>query len=210
MITETQYRDRVLALAGTFQAVALVSQVARQGIVDSAPFTASINSVFVIDADNVEDVYGGVGNLTYGLTILRQHFGQSNELLDKEITRYLVGLVHLERRLVKNLQMLNTLREGIQAANAQFEIFHSTHSNIIARLADIYSNTISNLGPRIMVHGEPMHLNNPENANRIRALLLAGIRSAVLWRQKGGGRFNLLLSRKRIVRTAGTMLAGTQ
>jgi high frequency lysogenization protein len=44
------------------------------------------------------------------------------------------------------------------------------------------------LSPRIMVNGDPAHLNNPENANRIRALLLAGIRAAMLWRQSGGGR----------------------
>ncbi len=208
MTTKTQYRDRVLALAGMFQAITMVSRVAHQGIVDSAPFSVSITSIFILDADNVEDVYGGVASLTHGLTELRRHLGRTGEPLDKEITRYLMGLVHLERKLIKNRRMLETLREGIQATKAQSEVFHPTHSNVIAKLADIYGSAISTLGPRIMVHGEPIHLNNPENANRIRALLLAGIRSTVLWRQKGGGRFNLLLLRGRILQTAETLLAG--
>ncbi|MCB1807912.1 MAG: DUF489 family protein, partial [Candidatus Competibacteraceae bacterium] len=50
------------------------------------------------------------------------------------------------------------------------------------------------------------HLNRPDNANRIRTLLLAGLRSAVLWRQKGGGRLTLLLRRKALLAQAQAML----
>ncbi len=206
MNPDTQYQDRVMALAGMFQATSLVSRIAGQGIIDAAPFAASIDSIFTMDADTMENVYGGVANLKTGLNVICRQLGQTKEPVDKDVTSYTVGLIHLEHKLLKNRPMLDTLSEGIRAAQTTTDMFHSTHSNIIARLADIYSKTISTLGPRIMVHGEPVHLNNPENANRIRALLLAGVRSTVLWRQKGGGRLNLLLARKRILRIASEML----
>jgi len=44
-------------------------------------------------------------------------------------------------------------------------------------------------------------------ANKIRTLLLAGIRAAVLWRQMGGNRWQLLFSRKDIINDA-KMLIG--
>lgn len=73
---------------------------------------------------------------------------------------------------------------------------------VMASLAHAYSQTISRLNPRILVHGDPERLNDTDTANRIRALLLAGIRAAVLWRQTGGSRLKLLFRRKRIVESA--------
>ena len=78
--------------------------------------------------------------------------------------------------------------------------------NIYASLGGLYSDTISTLNPRIMVSGEPTVLNNSDNANRIRTLLLSSIRSAVLWQQLGGNRWQLLFKRKKIVSIAKTLL----
>jgi high frequency lysogenization protein len=57
-----------------------------------------------------------------------------------------------------------------------------------------------------MVAGEQRHLSDPENADRIRAVLLAGIRSAVLWRQCGGVRWKLLFHRGRLQQEARRLL----
>ena len=58
----------------------------------------------------------------------------------------------------------------------------------------------------MMVSGNPSHLKRHAVAARIRALLLAGIRAAVLWRQSGGGRLHMLLLRKRYTRIAQSLL----
>ncbi|MEK7758734.1 MAG: DUF489 family protein, partial [Pseudomonadota bacterium] len=50
-------------------------------------------------------------------------------------------------------------------------------------------------------------LSNPAIADKVRAALLAGIRSAVLWRQLGGRRWQLLFSRGKLARTAAELLA---
>src|SRR5690554_7975531 len=48
----------------------------------------------------------------------------------------------------------------------------------MAALGGAYQDTLSTLRLRIQVHGDMRHLQQPDIANRIRALLLAGIRSA--------------------------------
>jgi high frequency lysogenization protein len=198
-----------MALAGLFQAVSLVQQVAREGSADAAPFESSIESVFRIEADSIDAVYGGSARLERGLRTLCRQLARDKTQQDAEIMRYAVSLMFLERQLVRNAKMLERVREGIEIASQQSEHFSVTHENVIARLADTYASTVSQLQPRIMVQGKPEYLNTPANANRIRALLLAGMRSAVLWRQLGGNRLKLLWTRKRIVQCAQGLLEGS-
>jgi high frequency lysogenization protein len=121
---------------------------------------------------------------------------------NSELTRYAIQLLQLERKLSRNPAMLKRISEGIALARSRLEHFPMLHPNILAQLAELYSNTVSRLQPRIIVHGEPLHLQNPENVNRIRSLLLAGIRAAILWRQTGGSRWHLLFSRGRLLAEA--------
>jgi high frequency lysogenization protein len=88
---------------------------------------------------------------------------------------------------------------GIEVAQAQAESFGSVmHENVLANLGDLYHSTISTLQPRIMVNGEQEFLALPNTVNKIRALLLAGIRASMLWRQCGGARWNFLVFRKKL------------
>jgi high frequency lysogenization protein len=201
-VNQSTHQNRTLALAGVFQAASLVAQVARRGEVEADPFAASVGSLFAIDAESTEAVYGGVRGVAHGLHTLRRNLGHDTRTRDADVVRYVIGLMHLERKLAGQEAMLQAIREGIETASAQAADFSRTDANVIASLADVYTSTISTLGPRIMVRGEPTLLNEPNNANRIRALLLAGIRSAVLWRQLGGSRLWLLLSRRRVLDTA--------
>ena len=52
------------------------------------------------------------------------------------------------------------------------------------------------------------HLQVSSNAARIRALLLAGIRSARLWRQLGGSRWQMVFSRRRLLNELYPLLRG--
>jgi high frequency lysogenization protein len=201
--------DRTLALAGLFQAVSLVAQTARRGMVEQAPFEAVIRSLFVVDAEATVDIYGDLSALRHGLQVLQRQMGSSGEERDLELTRYALSLLTLERKLAARKDLLATISEGLQKAERQREHFHTTHDTVIAALADIYVNTVSTLQPRIMVTGEHGHLQNPDTANRVRALLLAGMRAAVLWNQSGGGRLQLLFKRKAFLTEAQRLLAQT-
>ncbi|MEM1232202.1 MAG: DUF489 family protein, partial [Pseudomonadota bacterium] len=72
-------------------------------------------------------------------------------------------------------------------------------------LEQIYTATISKLGHRIQVTGDPRTLAEPAVAAQIRALLLAGVRFAWLWRSLGGRRRHLVLSRRRLTATLATI-----
>jgi len=61
---------------------------------------------------------------------------------------------------------------------------------------------MSTLPYRIKVTGSAQHLNNPQVADVVRTLLLCGVRAAFLWRQLGGSRLNLMISRGMIRETA--------
>lgn len=201
--------DQTLALAGIFQATVQVQRIAREGRVESETFEHSLKSIFVIDAETTDAVYGGVASLREGLRALVANLSGDAAQRDMEQTRYAITLLHLERKLRARADLLGQIGSGIENARRQAEHFSMTHENVIANLADLYSRTISTLTPRIMVTGEHGYLNQPDNASRVRALLLAGIRSAVLWRQSGGGRLKLLFRRRQYLDEAQRLLRGT-
>jgi len=197
--------DRALALAGIYQACCLVVNIAHQGTADSVAQEVCIRSLFVTSPKDTADVFGGASmiaeNLRIGLDTLVEQFSETDKR-DVELTRYVISILALERKLGRNNAMLQHLSVGIDKARLQAEHFSPCHENVIANLADLYVNTISTLSPRIIVRGEHGHLANPLNASRVRALLLAAVRSAILWRQCGGSRWHLLFQRRSIVTAA--------
>jgi high frequency lysogenization protein len=204
-------QDRVLALAGTFQAARLVQQLARQGRADPGPFRASVESVLALDAPGVADVYGGAAGVRTGLELLRDKLGGAAGPHDLEIAKYVVAMMQLEAALRRRPEVSDAIRRGIETVKAQMEFFEppddeSLHPRLVEKLAELYTQTLSTLSPRIMVSGEQGHLASPNIAAAVRAALFAGIRSAVLWRQLGGTRWQLLLARRRLAGEAAQWL----
>lgn len=198
--------DRTLALAALFQAAQLVQDVARRGHADDADVTTSIGSLFLIDAPSTIAIFGAPERLATGLRTLIERLGARGNTESLEVTRYVIALLHLERKLMRHNTILETLRIGIRRIDNQANYFSTTHPNVLAALGELYQATLSTLQPRIMVGGEPGYLADNHRASLIRALLLAGIRAAVLWRQLGGNRLQLLIGRRRIQETAQELL----
>lgn len=191
-------RDRVIALAGVFQAAHLVQKTARQGKTDQEAMAGSIHSLFQLDPEDVPAVFATAEGIRLGLNILNQQFSGETRR-DNEIIRYSLSLMLLERKLAGQPQELAKIRDDILQIQSRLDHYPEVHVNILAALANIYLENISSMRPRIIVPGEPVYLQNPEIVNRVRALLLAGIRAAMLWRQTGGRRLHLLWSRKSYV-----------
>lgn len=198
--------NQTIALAGIAQACSLVRQLANTGNADADAMSASIASVLKIDSDSVIDVYSGINGIRHGLEQLDKQLSSRMEA-DPEQARYAAQLVHLQKQLSRNQQMMQQIHIGITKAQAQSEHFGVMHENVLANLADVYHSSISTLQPRIMVNGDPQHLGNPSVVNKIRSLLLAGIRASLLWRQCGGSRWHLLLHRKKLQEEAKRLLA---
>jgi high frequency lysogenization protein len=194
---------RVIALAGLFQAIALVRAVATRGSADTRAMQHSFASVFKIDADSPVDVFGGIGNLRLGLETLVAQLGEAGKR-DLTVTRMAIQVLRLERTLANRSDTLRALRSGIDGMRTASE---SGQVDLSARLADLYAQTLSHLQPRIMVEGNPAYLQQPVQVNQIRALLLAAVRGAVLWRQLGGSQLRLLFRRRQYAMLARGLLA---
>ena len=70
---------------------------------------------------------------------------------------------------------------------------------MLASISGMYQDTLSKLSFRIQVHGDSRFLQQPQVANQVRAILMSGIRAAMLWRQLGGKRWHLIFKRKALL-----------
>lgn len=203
MTMNDRERDRVIALAALVQTVTLVRQIAETGQVNQTEFETLLHSLLAIDAVTTETVYGDLSQLKPGIKQLNKQLSDKKSQADTTLLRYIFSLLHLERKLAKRPAMLDLISREIEQIPQQIDYFGDINNpQIIARFADIYHRTISELSPRIQVHGNPQFLQQPDNINRIRALLLAGIRAAILWHQKGGRRWQFIFQSNKILKIA--------
>lgn len=188
------FRSRVLALAGLLQALRLVRQIADTGHAEAAAERVVLDSVFRIDADSVDDVYGGAGSVRAGLMLLRDYLTDLRG--DDALPKLAKAILQIERRFVADAGMAEHVLEGIRTLGGIAEHQGSIHPDAISRLGQLYADTISHLRPKVIVQGNPHYLQQPEVVAEIRALLLASLRSAVLWRQMGGSMWDFVFSRR--------------
>ena len=197
--------ERVIALAGALQAAALVRALAMRGQAETGPLHASLASIFKIDADNAADVFGGVSNLRLGLETLVAQVDSSQR--DLVLTRLLINIMRVERATVRHADVMNALREGIEAIASDAASAQTDPTESTSQLAELYTATLSTLRPRVLVEGNPRFINDPHNVERIRALLMAAVRATVLWRQLGGSQVRLFFRHRQYAMMARGLLA---
>ena len=188
---------QTLALASIFQTTALVHQLASTGQCDNHSNKASLNSI-VSQSDDVDEIFSSPEDLRVGFESLKTLL-EKKPISMQNIMLYSTALINLEKKLMKKPQLLTQISAEIDHIKKQ-DFFDIHHSNSIARLAELYKNTLGSLNPTIMVRGEQIYLINRHTANHIRALLLAGIRAVSLWKSQGGKTWHLLLNKKKTLR----------
>lgn len=204
---EKTLTNQAIALAGLSQAILLVQQIARRGVVDRDDMQVCLASTLKVDADDILDVYGGLRGLATGLKQLDKQLSEPRQV-DPELARYASTLIFLERQLMQKPEMVEAIGVAVKRAGAAADKTGALlDDEVIEALAYGYQQTLSQLKPRVVVSGEQRFLADEHNGNRIRALLLAGIRSVVLWRQAGGVRWKLLFIRSRLQHEARRLLA---
>lgn len=195
-------QNRTIALAGVCQAAHFANELASTGKVrDQNGLEATLNSLYVLDSDDISEIYGNdMQNLTTGLKTLSYAFNRDNDYIT--ILKYALTLLTLERKLIKLPEYLGKIQKGILDSTT-LQLPNDKYSTaVFTKLANTYSSTISLLQPRIILNGKPEYLKQPYITEKIRATLLAGVRSAVLWSQMGGTQWQLLFKRKLLVETA--------
>ncbi|WP_237457334.1 high frequency lysogenization protein HflD [Pseudomaricurvus sp. HS19] len=204
---KTQWMHQTLALAGIFQAAALVEELAKTGFVPSRYQQTSIASLFKINPDSTLEVYGGdASGLELGLQVMLNVLRQKQVRQHPDALRYVLGMLHLQKKMMGRKDMLGVISKRLQQISEQADHFGCCHENVLASIGGLYGDTISTFRFRIQVMGDFNYLQQARIANQVRALLFAGIRSATLWRQVKGSRLQLLIQRKRLAACAEELL----
>jgi high frequency lysogenization protein len=201
-------KKRTMALAGIFQATELVRQAANHGTWSGYAADTCLDSLLAIEADTVDEIYGSASHLRLGAETLISVLQGDRRYM--ESLGYAVSIMQLENNFRKKQAMqahIGTELLSIGDYDDDTEI-HEIKDLQAKKIAELYTKTISTISPRIVINGRPQHLQVDRTVNWIRTLLFSSLRSAVLWRQMGGGRFNLMFGRKKMLEQAQALLPG--
>ena len=183
----TDYRS--LSLAGVVLSAELVHACATGTDQDPVATAAVKRAIGTQHADNLREVFGQVTDYRSGVTAaiatLEGKPGNSEPL------RYSLQLVELANLLRRSPNVVDRLGR---------ELDQLPQDPTDQELARVYQASISTLGKRIQVTGNPALLQQDAVADSIRTLLLGGVRFAWLWYQLGGRRWHLVLKRKELLR----------
>lgn len=219
-ISLSERQQRTLALAAVFQSAQLAHLLAYGDSVygehpASRYFIASMQACLNIQTGTITNrnplLYFQMADLSCGLQALERSLTQpfstspKSRLPQKDLakypTSYALALLQLEKKVYKNPEFIQKIEQMRQQVIKQLSFFdyQYLHQNIIANLAQCYSQTASTLKPRIMIKGYSEALKNQQQANMIRAALLTGLQAAHLWRQLGGSSWGFVFGKAKIV-----------
>jgi high frequency lysogenization protein len=133
-----------------------------------------------------------------GLRLLGTHLGKEQEP-DEILLKLAMMVLQLERHFEKQADVVQAIHDGILKIAPKAAELGSSHPDVLSALGSLYADTLSHLRPKVVVQGNPHYLKQPPVVAEIRALLLAAVRSAVLWRQLGGSYWNFMFSRQRML-----------
>ena len=199
-------RDQTIALAGVYQAATMAHELANSGAIrDHKSWHASLDSLYRMDVESTEAVYDhDMTSLALGLNTMIKSFNKDSHYIN--VIKYTITLLNLGAKVLQRPDMLDTIDKGLQDSKVLQQNDDPYNPAVIAKLAQVYSKTISQMQPRVVVAGQPFHLKDQGITEKIRAILLTGIRAAVLWKQVGGGQLQLLFKRKAYIEEAKQLL----
>ena len=198
----SRVENRVLALAGIAQCSKLVQDIARRGRASEDAKRETLARIIVFDESDPEIALGGIESNALGLVDLMVK--RADPFLMERV-RTITAIVNLERFLCKQPQVIRTLRSRLETFAEWLGSSDIDSPTSVDELAAIYTETLSHLGPRIMIKGEQSYLEDQRNVNEIRALLLAGVRCAYVFSELGGKKWHLFLNRKSTASIAGQL-----
>lgn len=201
-------RDKTIAFAGMLQASELVRQIATSGQCSQQAAHASIGSIFSRNPESTEDVYGGLGGVRMGLRVMVELFSARHGQDGLQALNYSLGLAKLGTKIErdrKRQQLLGSELDLIEKAWQDAE--GKIDDSVTSQLADVYQRHVSTMDFRLSISGRPEYLQQTEKVAFVRSLLLAGLRSAFLWRQVGGRQWRLVFQRRGMLEQAEALLA---
>ncbi len=208
---------RTIAISAIYEVALNIKDIAWNGSNQLTSVDALLSPILRKEDqdENPINIYGNKDNIENGINCFKESL-QSSQKVDREVNRYVYSLIYLANKLNSNTNMLTYINReldhirdltGYEQSTSENDNFYAIDDeHIIRQLATIYQNSISKLGPRILISGKSDFLAQEETAQTIRALLLSGIRSAILWHRNGGSRLQLLFNRNAYINSSVDLL----
>ena len=209
--TFSNWEHQNIALCAVAQCAALVHELAIGKEIRQSQLASAINPLLILNPESVEQVYPNLESLTLGFSTLQSILGSNRLKQNSQIRRYITEILILRKSLSKNMIMQSVVRAGLSNLEPirpslidcmqtnQQEINEQNYT--FEEISSLYRKTLSTLKHRIKVAGKVKFLKNEIVSNKIRGLLFAGVRSAVLWHQLNGRYWRLFIYNKRISNT---------
>ena len=203
-------RSESIALAALFQCCTQINRIAHTGYCDEQAVSTVFRALLVTNPKTIEDIYK-ISELKTGFRGLIEGFSAEGitDNSANELVKLAMQVISLTDRIVRNTSLYNrlsneidTLKDQIEKACPDFLEGKTSvvlSSENVEKFAQLYQSLISPNFSKLLIFGEERFLSSTENQNRIRALLLAGIRAVVLWNQVGGKKLYLMFRRKDIL-----------
>ena len=199
--------DQAITLSAIMESALLVDQLARTGQAPTIEMEAIAGSLFQFEWDSVEHIFGGLDPLERGLARLQDLMRQGTAGAAPNVMRYAMAMLYLGNKLRRDRDRLDIIRSRLEHTALKHAHFSSHFDQLAASVSSIYQDTISTYRYRIQISGSAEHLQDTRVADRIRTLLLAGIRAAILWRFLDGSRLKLLFNRRQLALACARQLA---
>ena len=215
-------QNRALALAAVFQSAQLTHMTAVGGkstLGESGNFyleqliKASLN---IRPTNNESDqtlvFFNQLADISLGLKTLESSITQPFDPAPKSRIpkmgnaklpmSYAMALLQLEKKVYSNPKFVEIIEKSQQKILKQLSFFDNNylHPSILANLAQTYVDTAGQINPRIMVKGNAEAFKDAAHTNRIRASLFTGLQLAHLWRQLGGSSWNMIFSKRKLLK----------
>lgn len=211
-------KGETMALGALFQCCGQITRVASTGYFDELAASCVLRAMLVTDPKTLEDIYDPP-QLATGLRLMLEALGNSpgdktREIID--ITKIAFKIIALELSIERSAGVFARMGgeiDRIRALAGQEDPNCTApdcrivlKQDYVREYAVLYQSLISPNFTKLIIYGEAAVLSRTENQEKIRALILAGIRAALLWRQEGGRRRWLFFRRKAILDYARNLL----
>lgn len=183
-----------LAFTAMCQCCELVTRISKNESVTLDDYKTVFEGIAIVDAEQASDIYPNRRGLRIGAEMYEDALRGQRK--NTPMTNYLFAVINLSINLMRNKKALAELGQAINTLPQAFEFFALDDPKLHEKLALIYKDIISPIGPKVVILGDKQTLSDPAAQNLIRALLLAAVRATVLWRQVGGRRRQLIFGRK--------------
>lgn len=198
---------QTLSLIALFQSVLLVQELAQKGTIEDRDLVPIISSIIALEPDRFEDIYKPLSSLHLGAAELLDVLKLRAPKHRSDAIHYAIRIMHLEKLFQKNPSLQEKLRNQLSVIEHQSKFFDGLlDDNLFDKFNQTYIETLGMLSYRIQINGSKSHLENPQNAAKIRTLLLGAIRACHLWRHYGGSKLNILFKNKPYIQSIESFL----